>query len=209
MSAADFGQLLRAPAAEGVHFRFSSEKSWDSAGDAATGDLFGSGGGGGVGDAGSAAAGEQFFRMNISQMERILMQCPFYERQQYATDIFTAQELARMDGQATTARKGIDIAVLPSPRQTECKSVPIKRNVPQKIEVQQHPTSNCDDDKEADDLDALLGATTLQPDVSGTQQLAPKSVTIADPSTSIAVGNTTTAIVVDDLQQWLDDILDK
>lgn len=228
MSAADFGQLLRAPAAEGVHFRFNSEKSWDSAGDAAAGDLFG---GTGANGAAESDGGEQFFQMNISRLERILMERPFCERQQYDEAVFTVNELTRMakevtqetaqrvDGLQARLKKVQSLAgskieedsrrnkanllceEMVKPKQQQEQTTTMGPN--QTINDYETPGNSVGSDEAANSaLEALLSATHIQiPKTTENAQCAQPSVA-PTPIGSAA------PIVVDDLQQWLDEILD-
>lgn len=208
MSAADFGQLLSAPPAEGAHFRFSSEKSWDAV-DAESDDLFGT----------------QFFRMNVSRMERQLLAVPFYQRQGYAPDGFTGDELRRMRTDAERAAGAADASGVEA---AEATSVPSSSS-PSLGQGQQQlvsPLSPSDaklmatgssgppmaaetpaavDDavEEDDELDALLLRITVPP--------SPVAAAVRDPqppSKEPCVANRALPPVADDLQQWLDDILE-
>lgn len=227
MSAADFGQLLRAPAAEGVHFRFNSEKSWDSAGDAAAGDLFGGTGANGA----ESDGGEQFFRMNISRLERILMERPFCERQQYDKAMFTVNELTRMakevtqetaqrvDGLQARLKKVQSLAVSKINEDSRRNKANLLCEETVKPKQQQQQTTTMGPNRTIDDyeahgnsvgsdeaansaLEALLGATHIQ--ISKTTE----NVQCAQPSAAPTPISSAAPIVVDDLQQWLDEILD-
>lgn len=211
LSAADFGQLLSAPPAEGEHFRFSSERTWDVDDSAATAaDLFGA----------------QYLQMNVTLIERLLLAVPFYERQGYDRNIFTGDELERMHvdarkyGQSTktktTARSSLAEEEKADPTLL-LKSKVEEPYAKQTTELQLPSTEfHVSDGRRIDDvdeLDELLSMNTLkesrkQPTLAtgtDTQTLVPAA------ASTIKKLSSTTPIPVspaNDLQQWLDDILD-
>lgn len=198
MSAADFGQLLRAPAAEGAHFRFSSERSWDA--DESATDLFGT----------------QFFRMNVSQMERQLLAVPFHERQQYAAELFTDDELQHMRAEAR-AHNGVPGGL----RRSEPKLSGVQMNDVQQAERKIKTTEGLAvvslpaeevavASKEVDDeLDTLLSLVSVNKQTTMLEKREVRPVAVESVETgAVQLAVLKPAAPVDDLQQWLDDILD-
>lgn len=202
MSAADFGQLLRAPAAEGTHFRFSSERNWDA--DESSADLFGT----------------QFFRMNVSQMERQLLAVPFHERQQYAADLFTADELQHMRAEARaysgvsvgSSIKRIDPPAEISKRKSSCIQLNENHQSENVIESSVAPSVVTAHAEEVDaELDSLLSAVSMntRPAVGGAMDAIASPVVKQNlEPVAVKLASQNLATPVDDLQQWLDDILD-
>lgn len=200
MSAADFEMLLLAPKSVGSHFVFSNEKSWSTDTDE------------GVVD--QTLLGGHHFRFNLVEFEQQMATIPFYQRQDYGVDLFSDKEIEEMDRCAKlaprpNAMKTSDVpnevhedalkllAVLKGDANNEGRVDPVVTE-----RLVNSSALKVEDNIVADELDALL-------DLANTVPVA-VAATIPFASVNVPAGPATTSGVApaDDIQKWLDDILD-
>lgn len=86
MSAADFQQLLSVPLSVGDHFTFAAERMWLQNDDMNTSEV------------GSMLT--DLFKLNITKLQNGLGRVPFYSRQGLMNEMFTADEIADMNYRA-------------------------------------------------------------------------------------------------------------
>lgn len=184
--------LLLAPKSVGSHFVFSNEKSWNAVADEdATA----------VGD---SSLGGHHFRLNLVEFERQMATIPFYIRQDYDASWFSATELADMERSATLAQRpdgttstasvsNIQIDANTSKLLALLKEERVSPVViPPSAEV---AIDNTQLVRNVDELDALLDL-----DISEAVAIVPLPAAMKPTIVSAAPAN--------DIQQWLDDILD-
>lgn len=87
LSAADFQQLLSRPASTGDHFTFSAERSWLQSADTDTSD--------------DGSMVSNLFKLNILNLNDGLIRVPFYLRHDLPTDLFTEEELTDIHYRST------------------------------------------------------------------------------------------------------------
>lgn len=185
LTAADYELLLAASKSIGDHFTFAAERSWLHS-DAQT-------------EEGSLAG--ELFKLNISNLENGLNRLPFYVRQDLKEDIFTNEELRDIDYRASGAGKA---------KQKPLKENKANQNVLSTGEnVKSLETSA--NIKSRDDV-KLPSVAEIAPKLSGLT-LNTKSMSL--PSSSGAIQSksnsppTAPSNKTEDIQDWLDDILNE
>lgn len=207
LSAADFENLLIAPASVGSHFVFSTEKTW--------------------GEQTTEIQSTQYFQLNLAELAVNIESIPFYERQGYSANLFNENELHDMMAKAKLSEKLVlsqkkdrMVAVQPKSIKHDVVSNAVPENVvPPKTtpilqqqvkEVKNHTLKETVNSKSDDELDELLGmgmkTVTLDlKDVSDQEnRIKVMPAVVVAPVHHASVANSKTT----DLQQWLDDIFD-
>lgn len=198
LSAADFENLLIAPASVGNHFVFSTEKNW--------------------GEQSADIQSSQYFQLNLAELAKNMNCIPFYLRQGYSVDLFNENEQQDMVEKAQAMRKLIQSQQndrnLPFNVSNHGKSDKSEENVITKKAssvvpilnenkiINSMPINKIDDEE----LEELLEIDLKPPTILNIQSLQLeetieiKPIPVVDDSKKIAKTN--------DLQQWLDDIFD-
>lgn len=201
LSAADFERLLITPASLGSHFVFSTEKNW--------------------GDDDSATELTQFFKLNLTNLAKSLTTIPFYKRQSYCDNLFDANELVDMDVKAMEKRRflsdftavaattepTVDAAVQPPPA-----AMPASEKASSKVTAVTNEflagtieagTIEVDDDDELNDL-LMIDAKPVVAMMDNNRKTV-ESKKLEDPPVPVSAATPASS---NDIQQWLDDILD-
>ncbi|XP_050101401.1 uncharacterized protein LOC126581639 [Anopheles aquasalis] len=224
LNAADFEKLLELPPSSGGHFLLSSEKHWLNPDTGLPGDDERNGYG-------------EYFRIDTKQLNASLGCIPFYQRQGYDEKLFTASELNLMRQKAELQRekwgKGKEnmIPTVPpaptKPRPVPCLVSPFaspkdetaaKPRPPaclvgtaalprDKIKVNEESVvkvhARKEEPKKVPVLESKLAELKIEP--KQVTKLVPSTETLGQQqSTSKPESNDTK----EDIQQWLDDILD-
>lgn len=192
--------LLLAPKSVGSHFVFSNEKNWNTDTEEAVAV---------VGD--QTLHGGQHFRFNLAEFEQQMATIPFYKRQDYGADLFSPQEIEDMNrcaklaprpNQSTTVSEGkyeihSDAIKLLSALKGENTNKAV--TVELSTENANPPNATAEETEHAvtDELDALLDLAITEPAFS-----------VTFPSVNLTNPNTSSAEPANDIQKWLDDILD-
>lgn len=180
LSAADYEQLLTASKAIGDHFTFAAERSWLQS-DQST-------------EEGSLAA--ELFKLNISNLETGLSRLPFYVRQDLPNEMFTNGELSDMDHRANFFE--IDKSHKPpTESQMNQKILNILTSGASKLENTVENT-----------IENKLPTPSIDTQISKLS-LNAKSTASASPSGPIKPQESTKSNKTEDIQDWLDDILNE
>lgn len=222
LSAADFEQLLSRPATTGDHFTFAAERSWlQNTGTDAS-------------DEGSMAS--NLFKLNIMNLSDGLTSVPFYLRHNLSTELFTAEELTDMHyrskffeyepmqpHQRPTATEQANQNLLDCLKSNAGEDGKLKAKVESKIES----SKKIDDELLSIEtgLTKLMQQTKVQEPpkrmvstVNATQIVfsMPPSTSVANAAVAAPVKAATTkpaskpkVTAPDDIQDWLDDILNE
>lgn len=209
LTAADFEQLLSASKSVGDHFTFASERSWLQSDDSnATND--------------SSMAGD-LFKLNISNLKNGIGRLPFYLRQGLPKELFTDDEIANMNYRVNF---------------NECNQKPSKpsagneinqnllniltnKNVDEKSTEKEK--NKVDHQNSKKDVSVPTRKVEVKSSTQGTFAQSSKEAELIDQLTDIKLTPTTVAAPInppasdaktktnqtEDIQDWLDDILNE
>uniref|UniRef100_A0A2M4CR90 Uncharacterized protein n=1 Tax=Anopheles darlingi TaxID=43151 RepID=A0A2M4CR90_ANODA len=224
LNAADFEKLLELPPSSGGHFLLSSEKHWLNPDTGLPGDDERNGYG-------------EYFRIDTKQLNASLGCIPFYQRQGYDEKLFTGSELNLMRQKAELQKekwgKGKENMIPTTPAPTKPRPAPClvgpfalpKDETPAKptrptaclVGAAALPRDECkakeksvvdveprkEEPKKLSVLETKLEELKIEP--TPVVKVVPSSATLSQQqSTSKSGGNDSK----EDIQQWLDDILD-
>ncbi|KAH8420606.1 hypothetical protein KR009_012103, partial [Drosophila setifemur] len=199
LRAGDFQQLAQVPSLGGGHFTFGSEKEWTQVAEGQT-------------KLHTKAAGG-YFTLNLTRLNAGLQTIPFYKRMDYPSTMFTRQQihvqeqaakraeamyqqriLRNSNGSATKSRAGSGKATKDS---AEKPSDPAVAPAPTVVPAPAATTPN-----EPDELDELLAMTNTQLDIHG-------PITMPMPMPLVQPATPSSAASKNDVEQWLDSVLDE
>lgn len=216
LTAADFQQLLTASKSIGDHFTFAAERSWLSNDDDANATTH---------DASSMAS--DLFKLNISNLKNGLDRIPFYIRQGLPIEIFTEQEITDMNyranffengklnqNQSTLAKQQPNqnlLNILKSNSNSSSNENVNSSNATAKVNTHSVGEKLSEANIELDELlkDTRISDTPIKM-TSISSTIASNSIPKAPtkPST-VAKPSKTTPNKTEDIQDWLDDILNE
>lgn len=189
MPEADFKELLAAATSVGEHFRFNSEKNWESSD--------------------SSYNRSEYFQLNLVELTQSLGTISFYERQDYSKSSFNSKEIEQMEKQAENQRskwmahrENMDklsrelVKSKSEIKETDCKFALMNLS------------------QEEDELDELLNLNEIKSTLLAQQNTYYDFPTLnASQSSHITIGSqyphySSIGDSIDDIQKWLDDVLD-
>lgn len=194
MHAGDFGLMSQLPTSAGGHFQFSSEKNWDTVDGEQLLD--------------STEAG-QYFTLNLKLLNVGLQTIPFHKRMDYAASMFTREQLQAMEKAAEVAEKNYQNVLHEHEMNPRIKiNSGSRKSGSGRSQNSAKPANVPPSETNApDELDELLNLTTAavtKVDISGGS-----GVGAENEATSILKGNETVAANKDDIQEWLDNVLEE
>lgn len=192
--------LLLAPKSVGSHFVFSNEKCWNTDPEEATA-------------SDQILLGGQHFRFNLVEFEQQMATIPFYKRQDYDADLFSAKEVEDMNRSASLMPRP-DAKISDSGEKYMLQSNALKllsllksnnKEVHSDVACAENAnaaflvdSSSVATDNTVDELDALL-------DLAITEPISPIPIASV---INMATSTNSTNAPADDIQKWLDDILE-
>lgn len=194
VAAADYEQLLLAPKSVGSHFVFSNEKNWNL-----------------PTDDDPSLFGGQHFRFNLADFERQMATIPFYVRQGYDPNLFSDDELANMRRESELAPRSEAMGAGTVQSKEPIRVDAINKHILSILKEKNDDTVGLADSPavihianeeiakkvDVDELDELLDLVIKDP------------VDIKTNATSVRAAPIVSGPApVNDIQQWLDDILD-
>lgn len=188
MRAGDFKLMTQLPTSVGGHFKFSSEKQWE---EQAENDTILEG-----------TEASEYFTLNLKLINLGLQTIPFYKRMDYSAAMFSNEQIVNMEKKAEEAEKAYQLALkehIENPR-IQINSASRKTNSARS----QKPAAAAN--AGPDELDELLNMTANVDIKSGAQ--TPRTVASPGSQTVPATAGATTDNK-DDIQQWLDNVLDE
>lgn len=199
MQAGDFDLLSQLPTSFGGHFKFASEKNWDTDSDVPFLDK---------------SEASEYFTLNLKLLNVGLQTIPFYKRMDYASSMFTKQQLTSMDKAAEAAEKQYQKVLQEHESNPKIKanSANSKGKASAKSQLSTNVENKTEKDDELDELLSMTGATVKAADSAlndgeGNKGLAPADAGVTDASaaavTEDGAGNK------DEIQQWLDNVLEE
>ncbi|XP_039960057.1 uncharacterized protein LOC126758598 [Bactrocera neohumeralis] len=194
MHAGDFGLMSQLPTSVGGHFQFSSEKNWDTVEGEQLLD---------------STEASQYFTLNLKLLNVGLQTIPFYKRMDYAASMFTREQLQTMEKAAEVAEKNYQNVL------HEHKTNPrIKINSGSRKSGSGRSQSSAKQANAApsetnapDELDELLNLATAavtKVDISGGSGAGAENE-----AANIPKGNENVTANKDDIQEWLDNVLEE
>lgn len=193
MRAGDFHLMSQMPLSVGGHFKFSSEKQWEQAENEAFLEN---------------TEASEYFTLNLKLINVGLQTIPFYKRMDFSASMFTNEQLIGMEKSAELAEKTYQNVLkehIDNPRiQISSAS---RRTNSAKSQKSQASNAKKPATEAPDELDELLNMTTDQMSKASVQSGRNTPATNA-PSTP---GNTVkpSGDNKDDIQQWLDNVLEE
>ncbi|XP_053948025.1 uncharacterized protein LOC128856737 [Anastrepha ludens] len=194
MHAGDFGLMAQLPTSVGGHFQFASEKNWEKTEGEQLLD--------------NTEAG-QYFTLNLKLLNVGLQTIPFYKRMDYAASMFTRAQLKTMEQAAEVAEKSYQNVLHEHEANPRIKiNSGSRKSGSGRSQNSAKPTNTALSETNApDELDELLNLTTdavTKVDISegsggGAENAA---VPAAKESENVAVNK-------DDIQEWLDNVLEE
>ncbi|KAM7349200.1 apoptosis and caspase activation inhibitor isoform 1-T3 [Cochliomyia hominivorax] len=193
MRAGDFKNMSQLPAGMGGHFKFASEKQWEQAENE---------------DFLDNTEASEYFTLNLKLLNVGLQTIPFYKRMDYSASMFSKEQLQTMEKEAEEAEKSYQNVLkehIENPRikgnsaNRKTNSAKSQKSVKAKIP------------EAADELDELLNMTSDQMSKvsvkSGANTPALKPAT--PDAKSAADAPSGGGENKDDIQQWLDNVLEE
>lgn len=193
LRAGDYKQMSQFPSMGGGHFTFGVEKEWNNVAQGQT----------------QAKPSRGYFTLNLSLLSCGLQTIPFYKRMDYPTSMFTRPQIVAQTEAAERAERIYQERVLrelnpnasvPNENETSPKSriASAKSTKPEPAAVQP---------AEPDELDELLAMTNTQLEqtsLANTPSTLPFAMPMPRPTTA-----TPSSAPKNDVEQWLDSVLDE
>lgn len=189
MRAGDFNTMSQLPSAMSGHFKFSSEKQWDQA---ETSEFL------------DNTEASEYFTLNFKLLNVGLQTVPFYKRMDYSSSMFSKDQQQSMEKEAEAGEKLYQNVLkehIENPR-IKINSASRKTN-----SAKSQKSLKAKSPEAPDELDELLNMTSKVSVKSGSNTPALKPAT--PDNKSAAGGSSTGAENKDDIQQWLDNVLDE
>lgn len=205
-SAPDFQRLMQQPASVGGHFLFNSEKNWDT-----DDQIF------------EKSDANNYFNLNLSLLNAGIQTIPFYKRLDYDTSMFTKFEINKMNAEAEMAEKKFQEVIKEyeatlktsssvgsrkaSGRASAAKQ---KANIP--AAPAPEPVASNDKSEKDDELDELLSLTASKVadvNLEDKKDAGEVATTEIEAPNVKAEEEKKSGENKEDIQQWLDDILDE
>ncbi|KAH8368196.1 hypothetical protein KR084_008317, partial [Drosophila pseudotakahashii] len=194
LRAGDFQQLAQFPSLGGGHFTFGSEREWASVAEGQT-KLH-------------TKAASGYFTLNLTRLNAGLQTIPFYKRMDYPASMFTRAQIVAQEEAAERAEVVYQQHVLKDSngatksRAASAKSQ--KETAPAGKEKSSAPVVA--PAAEPDELDELLAMTNTQL-AMGSGPVGP--ITMPMPMPMVQPATPSSAASKNDVEQWLDSVLDE
>ncbi|EDV34557.1 uncharacterized protein Dana_GF20895 [Drosophila ananassae] len=190
LRAGDYKQMSQFPSLGGAHFTFGSEKEWASVADGQT-KL-------------STKAAVSYFTLNLSRLNAGLQTIPFYKRMDYPSSVFTRQQILAQEQAAEKAEVLYQQRIL---RESNSGSARVQSaKVAEKpVVVAPTPPAPAAVENEPDELEELLAMTNTQMDIGS--GIGP--ITMPMPMPMIQPATPSSAASKNEVEQWLDSVLDE
>ncbi|XP_075156903.1 apoptosis and caspase activation inhibitor isoform X2 [Haematobia irritans] len=193
MRAGDFKLMTQLPMSTGGYFKFSSEKQWEQAENEPFLDN---------------TEASEYFTLNLKLINVGLQTIPFYKRMDFSSSMFTQEQLNTMEKSAELAEKTYQNVLkehIENPR-IKINSASRKTN---SAKSQKSQNSNTKKSTEGhDELDELLNMTADQMSKTSLQS-GHNTPAVVNPPSTPGNNEATTGDNKDDIQQWLDNVLDE
>lgn len=195
LRAGDYKQMSQFPSMGGGHFTFGVEKEWNNIAQGQT----------------QAKPSRSYFTLNLSLLSCGLQTIPFYKRMDYPTSMFTRPQIVAQTEAAERAERIYQERVLRELNPNGC--VPNENVASPKSRVASAKSTKAEpavvQSAEPDELDELLAMTNTQLEqtsIANTPSTLPfvGGIAVARPVTA-----TPSSAPKNDVEQWLDSVLDE
>lgn len=193
LRAGDYKQMSQFPSMGGGHFTFGVEKEWNNAAQGPT----------------QAKPSRGYFTLNLSLLSCGLQTIPFYKRMDYPTSMFTRPQIVAQTEAAERAERIYQERVLRELNPNA--SVPNENVASPKSRVASAKSTKPEpagaQPAEPDELDELLAMTNTQLEqtsLANTPSTLPFAMPVPRPTTA-----TPSSAPKNDVEQWLDSVLDE
>ncbi|KAH8289658.1 hypothetical protein KR054_008631, partial [Drosophila jambulina] len=192
LRAGDFQQLAQFPSLGGGHFTFGSEREWSSVAEGQT-KLH-------------TKAASGYFTLNLSRLNAGLQTIPFYKRMDYPSTMFTRQQIIAQEEAAERAEAVYQQRILQDANGGgSAKSrAPSAKSVKEAAPI---PAAAAAAPVEPDELDELLAMTNTQMEISSGGGVGP--ITMPMPMPMVQPATPSSAASKNEVEQWLDSVLDE
>ncbi|KAH8235529.1 hypothetical protein KR032_002090, partial [Drosophila birchii] len=197
LRAGDFQQLAQFPNLGGGHFTFGSEREWNSVAEGQT-KLH-------------TKAASGYFTLNLSRLNAGLQTIPFYKRMDYSASMFTRQQIIAQEEAAERAEAVYQQRILQDANGGGTKSRAPSAKSTKEAAPTPAPTISAAAaataaPAEPDELDELLAMTNTQMDINS-GGIGP--ITMPMPMPMVQPATPSSAASKNDVEQWLDSVLDE
>ncbi|EDW62360.1 uncharacterized protein Aven [Drosophila virilis] len=187
LRAGDYKQMSQFPSMGGGHFSFGAEKEWNNIAEGQT-QLH-------------TKAASSYFTLNLGLLNCGLQTIPFYKRMDYSTSMFTRQQIVAQNEAAERAERIYQERVL---RESNGIASANKSRAPSAKSIKELPPATGAATDAPDELDELLALTDTQ--LAQTTIATGQTLPIASP---VQVQPATPSASKNDVEQWLDSVLDE
>lgn len=191
MRAGDFKCMSQLPSGMGGHFKFSSEKQWEQA---ETEDFL------------DNTEASEYFTLNLKLLNVGLQTIPFYKRMDYSSAMFSKEQLQTMENEAEEAEKLYQNVLkehIENPKAHKTNSANRKSS-----SAKSQKSVKAKSPEAPDELDELLNITNDQ--MSKVSLKSGANTPVVKPATPVAAAAPVSGgETKDDIQQWLDNVLDE
>nr|XP_016923894.1 uncharacterized protein LOC108005216 [Drosophila suzukii] len=192
LRAGDFQQLAQFPTLGGGHFAFGSEREWASVAEGQT-KLH-------------TKAASGYFTLNLTRLNAGLQTIPFYKRMDYPASMFTRAQIVAQEEAAERAEAVYQQHILKDSNGGGSKSrvASAKSNKEAAPAAAEKPAA-ANPSAEPDELDELLAMTNKQLDMGS--GIGP--ITMPMPMPMVQPATPSSAASKNEVEQWLDSVLDE
>ncbi|XP_034479244.1 uncharacterized protein LOC117785382 [Drosophila innubila] len=189
LRAGDYKQMSQFPSLGGGHFSFGAEKEWNNIAEGQT-QLH-------------TKSASSYFTLNLSLLNAGLQTIPFYKRMDYPTNMFTRRQIVAQTEAAERAERSYQERIL---RESNGNVSASKSRAPSAKSIKELPPSQpvATSIEAPDELDELLALTNTQ-----LEQTTLTTGTILPLATPVVQPATPTSASKNEVEQWLDSVLDE
>ncbi|EDX01484.1 uncharacterized protein LOC6524519 isoform X1 [Drosophila yakuba] len=191
LRAGDFQQMAQFPSLGGGHFTFGSEREWANVADGQT-KLH-------------TKAASGYFTLNLTRLNAGLQTIPFYKRMDYPASLFTRAQIVAQEEAAERAETVYQQRILKDANGGAKSRAPSAKSNKEvaPAAAEKPPAAPA---AEPDELDELLAMTNTQLDI-GSGPVGP--ITMPMPMPMVQPATPSSAASKNDVEQWLDSVLDE
>ncbi|XP_017065194.1 uncharacterized protein LOC108103945 [Drosophila eugracilis] len=191
LRAGDFQQLAQFSTLGGGHFTFGSEREWANVAEGQT-KL-------------NTKAASGYFTLNLSRLNAGLQTIPFYKRMDYPASFFTKAQIVAQEEAAERAETTYQQRILKDSNGiSKSRAASAKSNKDAAPAAAEKPATAVPG-AEVDELDELLAMTNTQLDIGSS--VGP--ITMPMPMPMVQPATPSSAASKNDVEQWLDSVLDE
>ncbi|KAH8265156.1 hypothetical protein KR044_004153, partial [Drosophila immigrans] len=186
LRAGDYKQMAQFPSLGGGHFTFGAEKEWNNIAEGQT-QLH-------------TKAASSYFTLNLGLLNAGLQTIPFHKRMDYPSSMFTRRQIVAQTEAAERAERTYQERVLRELNANGQRQASSAKSRPPSAVKEPAPAAVVEP---PDELDELLALTNSQLELTPTTVPTPAPATLPKPATPASAASK------NDVEQWLDSVLDE